>query len=123
MVIGNCGGVEHWTEQWRASGTLNEKINMLTLKLWFEAGPRTGTSTCQGPSVGSDVGRVGRPGAPVGGAYTSPGFRSDAHLSPLDQFTLADKEGAAQHFVIPLGPLKQSIDVTVVSPHGGGAAQ
>jgi hypothetical protein len=115
---GFCQGVDHCTEQWHASGTVDEKTGTLTLKLWFEAGPKQGANTCKGPSVGSDEGPVGPPGAPMTNPYTGPGFRSDAFRSPLDQFTLADKDGTTQHFVIPLGPVKHTIDVTLVPPQG-----
>jgi hypothetical protein len=123
VMMGMCAGVEHWIEQWHASGILDEKTDTLTLKLWFQASPRQGTNTCKGPGTGSDQGPVGPPGSPMTTPYTNPGFRSDAYRSPLDQFTLPDKEGATQHFVIPLGPVKRSIDVTLRTEQGGAAAK
>jgi hypothetical protein len=115
---GFCQGVDHWTEQWHVSGTLDEKTDTFTLKLWIEAGPKQGVNTCKGPAVGSDGGPVVPPGAPVGAPYAVRGFRSDAFPSPLDRFTLPAKEGAKQHFVIPLGPAKHTIDLTLVPPQG-----
>jgi hypothetical protein len=104
-----CVGEDRWMEQWHASGTLDKKTDTLTLKLWFEASPRQGSFTCPGPKT-----------VP----HTAPGFRSDAFPTPLNHFTLSDKEGAKQHFVIPFSPAaKHTIDVTVASGLSGAAAK
>lgn len=125
VSVANCGGVDHWMENWHASGTLDEKTDTLTLKLWFEATTRQGTGGCNiGPGIGSDQGPVGPPGGPMTFPHSSPGFRSDSFPSPLDRFTLAAKEGATQHFVIPFtAPARHTIDVTVALGLGGGAAK
>jgi hypothetical protein len=102
-----CQGGDVWTELWHASGTWDDKTDLFTLKLWFEATARQGVLDCPGPKV-----------VP----HFAPGFRSDAFPTPLNRFTLSDQQGAAQHFVIPFTPAaRHRIDVTVVSGLSSGA--
>jgi len=98
-----------WVEQWHASGTLDSKTDILTLKVWFEATAHQGSLTCPSP--------LGPMTIPI----NAPGFRSDAFPSPLDHFTLADKDGATLHIAIPFPVAKHTVDVTVVSGLSSGA--
>jgi hypothetical protein len=100
---------DRWVEQWHASGTLDSKTDILTLKLWFESTARQGTITCPTPL------------GPMIIPSNVPGFRSDAFPSPLDHFTLSDKEGATLHIAIPFPVAKHTVDVTVVSGLSSGA--
>ncbi len=108
-VTGTCVVVDHWIEQWQASGTLDEKTNTLTIKLGFDASARQGNVTC--------------PRIPFTSPHSTPGFRSDAFRTPLDHFTLPVTEGATQHFELPMGPAKHSVDVTLLTGQGGAAAK
>jgi len=102
---------DRWVEQWHASGTLDRKTDILTLKLWFDATARTGSITCPGPT------------GPITVPSNSPGFRSDAFPTPLDHFTLADKDGTTLHINIPFPVAKHTVDLTLHSGGNGAAAK